>query len=100
MKVKTESICVYICRFILDVLTDAPLTAQIVYEVVKEIYNFKQFCRNLCVAQRQTVMKTLQFYVEEPYFQATWKKLAMAIYQSHEDNAIDSLSDYMKSPPG
>ena len=80
-------------------LTDAPLTPKHVFEVVKDI-NFKQFCRHLHIAERQSVMKTLHFYVEEPYFEASWKKIALALYHSHEETSIDSLSNFMKSPPG
>ena len=98
MKVRKGGISVL--RLILDVLTDAPLTTKHVFEVVKDIYNFKQFCRHLHIAERQSVVKTLQFYVEEPYFEASWKKIALALYHSHEETSIGSLSDYMKSPPG
>ena len=98
VKVRKEGICVL--RLILDVLTDAPLTPKHVLEVVKDIHSFKQFCRHLHIAERQSVVKTLQFYVEEPYFEASWKEIALALYHSHEERSIDSISHYMKSPPG
>ena len=98
MKVRERSICEL--RLILDVLTDAPFTAKHVFEVVKDIHNFKQFCRHLHIAERQSVVKTLQFYVEEPYFEASWKKIALALYHSHEERSIDSILNFMKSPPG
>ena len=68
--------------------------------MVKGIQNFKLFCRHLCIGERESVTKTLQFYVEEPYFEASWKKVALALYHSFEDRCIDSLFMYMKSPPG
>ena len=98
MKVRKEHICEL--RLNLGALTDAPLTPKHVFEVVKDIHNFKQFCRHLHIAERQSEMKTLQFYVEEPYFEASWKKIALALYHSHEETSIDSLSNFMKSPPG
>ena len=85
---------------IFDALTDAPLTAALVHRVVKEVHNFNQFCRELCIAKQETAIKTIQFYVEEPYFEASWKKIAFALYHSLEDRSIDSLFHYMKSPPG
>ena len=85
---------------IFHALTDAPLTAALVHGVVKEVHNFNQFCRELCIAKQETAIKTIQFYVEEPYFEASWKKIAFALYHSLEDRSIDSLFHYMKSPPG
>ncbi|CAI8056640.1 hypothetical protein GBAR_LOCUS30868, partial [Geodia barretti] len=78
---------------------DAPLTAVLAHEVLKKVENFSQFCKHLCIARRETVIKTIQFYVEEPYFEPSWKKIALGLYHSYEDRSIDSLFHYMKSPP-
>ena len=45
-------------------------------------------------------MKTLDFFIEKPYFEASWKKIALALYHSLEDDAIDTLFIYMKSATG
>ena len=81
-------------------LSDAPLTIALAYRVVKGVQDFKRFCSHLCIAERESVAKTLQCYIEEPYFEASWKKIALALYHSFEDRCIDSLFLYMKSPPG
>ena len=79
---------------------DAPLTTAHAHEVVKGIADFKQFCKQLCIAQKDSIVTTLQFYIEEPYFKASWKKIALALYHAFEDKSINNLFHYMKSPPG
>ena len=45
-------------------------------------------------------METVEFFIGEPYFEASWKKVALALYHSNEEKAIDDLFQYMKSPTG
>ena len=45
-------------------------------------------------------METVEFFIGEPYFEASWKKVALALYHSNEEKAMDDLFQYMKSPNG
>ena len=45
-------------------------------------------------------METVEFFIGEPYFEASWKKVALALYHSSEQKAMDELFQYMKSPTG
>ena len=45
-------------------------------------------------------METVKFFIGEPYFEASWKKVALALYHSSEEKAMDELFQYMKSPTG
>ena len=42
----------------------------------------------------------MEFFIKEPYFEASWGKIALALYYSEEECAIDDLFNYMKSPGG
>ena len=79
---------------------DAPLTTEHMYKVVRTIRHWKQFCRYLCVHDKEDKRKTIAFFIEEPFFEASWKKVALALYYSFEDDTIDALFFYMKSPAG
>ena len=70
------------------------------YEVVKKITRWNLFCRYLHVHDKWDKRKAIAFFIEEPYFEASWKKIALALYHSFEDEAIDALFFYMKSPAG
>ena len=52
------------------------------------------------MAPRTSILETITFFIEEPYFEATWKKVALALYHNHEEMALDKLFYYMKSPTG
>ena len=82
-------------------LTDAPLTPGNVHEVVRTITRWQQFCRYLQISDNpNSKMKTLTFFIQEPYFEASWKKIALALYHTCEERDIDVLFQYMKSPSG
>ena len=81
-------------------MTDAPLTPENVYKVVGAIKKWKQFCRYLHIDDKRNRKQVLAFFIEEPYFEASWKKVALALYYSFEDDAINALFFYMKSPTG
>ena len=82
------------------ILTDAPLTTTHAHEVVKEVRDFKGFFLYLKIGEKETVTKTMEFYLDEPFFQASWKHIALGLYNTFEDWSIDKLFLYMKSPPG
>ena len=52
------------------------------------------------MAPRPSILDTVSFFIEEPYFEATWKKVALALYHNNEEMALDRLFHYMKSPTG
>ena len=52
------------------------------------------------MAPRPSVLDTVSFFIEEPYFEATWKKVALALYHNNEEMALDRLFHYMTSPTG
>ena len=64
------------------------------------IKQWKEFCRYLHIDDKQNKRKALAFFIEEPYFEASWKKVALALYYSFEDDTIDALFFYVKSPAG
>ena len=84
-----------VCSF-----TDAPLKSEFVYDVLSHISNWKQFWNLLKIAEKPTKMATVSFFVEEPYFNASWKIILGALYQMLEDEAINVLFQYMKSLAG
>ena len=61
---------------------------------------WKEFWKFLKIGEKPTRMATVSFFVEEPYFQASWKSIAMALYLRMEDEVVDALFNYMKSPAG
>ena len=81
-------------------ITDAPLTTENVYKVIEMVKQWKEFCRYLHIDDKQNRKKALAFFIEEPYFEASWKKIVLALYYSFEDDTIDALFFYMKSPAG
>lgn len=70
------------------------------FEVVQTIKGWKQFCRYLHLQDKPNRKEVIKFFVEEPYFEASWKKVALSLYYSSEEDAIDKLFRYMKSPTG
>lgn len=82
------------------IFTDAPLTTENAYQVVRASTRWKQFCRYLHIPHKLNKRETLKFYMEEPYFEACWVAIALALYQIHDDESIDILFHYMKSPAG
>ena len=79
---------------------EAPLTAEYLLDVLRSVNDYDAFCRALHVAPRPSVLDTVSFFIEEPYFEATWKKVALALYHNNEEMALDRLFHYMKSPTG
>ena len=80
--------------------TDAPLTTENVYEVVKTTKSWNQFCRYLRIPDTPNNREALTFFIEEPYFEACWTAIALALYHIDDEESIDILFDYMKSPAG
>ena len=70
------------------------------FEVVKRIRDCSKFWEFLKIGQQPTKLATVKFFVEEPFFKASWKTIALTLYQTHEDTAIDALFQFMKSPAG
>ena len=81
-------------------ILDAPLTTENVFQVVETIEGWKQFCRYLHLQDKSNRKEVIKFFVEEPYFEASWKKVALSLYYCNEGNAIDKLFHFMKSPTG
>ena len=79
---------------------EAPLTAEHLLDVLRSVNDYDAFCRALRVAPRPSILDTVSFFIEEPYFEATWKKVALALYHNNEEMALDRLFHYMKSPTG
>ena len=102
----------YICKGVCNVnlflqwilyfipLTDAPLTTANVFNVIRRISNWKQFCKHLHLQDQMDRRETVEFFIKELYFEASWGKIALALYHSGEECAIDDLFNYMKSPAG
>ena len=80
--------------------TDAPLTTANMLEALQNVLDWKAFCKCLHLLVRPSKMETVEFFIGEPYFEASWKKVALALYHSSEEKAIDDLFQYMKSPTG
>ena len=87
------------CKYYLLHL-DAPLTTANVFQVVETIEGWKQFCRYLHLQDKSNRKEVIKFFVEEPYFEASWKKVALSLYYCNEESAIDKLFHFMKSPTG
>ena len=101
------TLCVYnlMCSILtfslfLKIYLEAALTAEHLLDVRRSVNDYDAFCRALCVAPRPSVLDTVSFFIEEPYFEATWKKIALALYNNNEKMALDKLFGYMKSPTG
>ena len=88
--------------FFLKIYLEAPLTAKHLLDVLRDgdVNDYDAFFRALCVAPRPSVLDTVSFFIEEPYFKATWKKIALALYNNNEKMALNKLFGYMKSPTG
>ena len=80
--------------------TDAPLTPANMLEALQKVLDWNAFCKCLHLLVRPSKMETVEFFIGEPYFEASWKKIALALYHSNEEEAIDDLFQYMKSPTG
>ena len=52
------------------------------------------------MAPRPSLLNKVSLFIEEPYFEATWKKVVLAVYNNNEEMALDNLLHYMKSPTG
>ena len=79
---------------------DAPLKPEYVFKVLKLISDWSAVWRFLKVGEQPTKMATVSFFVEEPYFEASWMEIALALYNTNQDKAIDALFQYIKSPAG
>ena len=86
--------------FLLKIYSDAPLTADHLLDVLKTVNDWKGFFNYMCVAPRSSVLDTVTVFIEEPNVEATWKKVALALYHNNEEKAMDRLFHYMKSPTG
>lgn len=86
------------CYIIPDI--DAPLTTVNVLRVVEVISNWKKFCKYLHLQEQMDRRETIEFFIQGLYFEASWRKIALALYHSQEEYAIDDLFNYMKSPAG
>ena len=79
---------------------DAPLKPEYVFRVLKLISDWSAVWKFLKVGEQPTKMATVSFFVEEPYFEASWMEIALALYNTNQDKAIDALFQYIKSPAG
>ena len=79
---------------------DAPLKPEYVFKVLKLISDWSAVWKFLKVGEQPTQMATVSFFVEEPYFEASWMEIALALYNTNQDKAIDALFQYIKSPAG
>ena len=86
--------------FLLKIYSDAPLTADHLLDVLKTVNDWKGFFNYMCVAPRSSVLDTVTVFIEELNVEATWKKVALALYHNNEEKAMDRLFHYMKSPTG
>ena len=91
---------IFILFFLLQIYSDAPLTADYLLDVLKTVNDWKGFFNHMCVAPRSSVLDTVTVFIEEPNVEATWKKVALALYHNNEEKAMDRLFHYMKSPTG
>ena len=96
-----EYLIFIICNILLlKIYSDAPLTVDHLLDVLKTVNDWKGFFNYMCVAPRSTVLDTVTVFIEEPNVEATWKKVALALYHNNEEKAMDRLFHYMKSPTG
>ena len=79
---------------------DAPLKPEYVFKVLKFISDWSAVWKFLKVGEQPTQIATVSFFVEEPYFEASWMEIALALYNTNQDRAIDALFQYIKSPAG
>ena len=86
--------------FLLKLYSDAPLTADHLLDVLKTVNDWKGFFNYMCVAPRSSVLDTVTVFIEELNVEATWKKVALALYHNNEEKTMDRLFHYMKSPTG
>ena len=88
--------------FLLKIIlySDAPLTADHLLDVLKTVNDWKGFFNYMCVAPRSSVLDTVTVFIEELNVEATWKKVALALYHNNEEKTMDRLFHYMKSPTG
>ena len=52
------------------------------------------------MALRPSLLNKVSLFIEELYFEATWKKVALTLYNNNEEMALDNILHYMKSPTG
>ena len=80
--------------------TDAPLTSANLLEALQNVLDWNAVCKCLQLLVKPSKVETVEFFIGEPYFEASWKKVALALYHSNEEKAMDDLFQYMKSPTG
>ena len=93
-----------LAKFVIYVCTlssiDAPLKPEYIFKVLKLISDWSVVWKFLKVGEQPTQMATVSFFVEEAYFEASWTEIALALYNTNQDKAIDTLFQYIKSPAG
>ena len=67
---------------------------------MKVITCWKEFCRDLQIPDNPDRREALALYIEVPYFEASWKHIALSLYHCGEENAVDALFQFMKSAAG
>ena len=87
---------------ILYLSTDAPLSVSNLKRVLSKVSKWSQFCTYFQLQEKSTQTETLEMLFDEPDFKATmtWKRVAWALYHCSEEEAIDHIFEYMKSPKG
>ena len=68
--------------------------------MLKTVNDWKGFFNYMCVDPRSTVLDAVTVFIEGLNVEATWKKVALALYHNDDEKAIDRLFHYMKSPTG
>ena len=83
-------------------LLDAPLSIGNMKKVLDTVSNWKQFCTYFQLQEKCDRQETIELLFSEADFKATvtWSRLAWALYHCSEEQAIDGVLEYMKSPTG
>ena len=79
-------------------IADAPLNINNLQNALKKVTNWKVFSQYLKLPMKDTWRESLQLFAA--HSGSTWKQLSVALYHTNENEAIDDLFYYMKSPNG
>ena len=86
---------------------DAPLTVANLMRALGPVVKWKVFCDSLNIKVDQGFSSTyedkqatMQYFLDNPHCQASWKSVALQLYHHREERALDNLFNFMKSPHG
>ena len=86
---------------------DAPLNVKNLMRALGPVSKWKTFCNSLNIKVDQGFFgtyedkqETMQYFLDNPHCQVSWKRVALQLYHHMEERALDNLFNFIKSPHG